>query len=109
MTFKNLFIDLSTRFMYSLTKFGQKGKITNSGEPAMPIYEYVCNVCGTEFDALRSMKDADTAIDCKKCQSNKTHRKLSKFFANSGGRQLAGSGHNCGGCGGGGNCSHCNN
>jgi putative FmdB family regulatory protein len=76
----------------------------------MPIYEYLCKECGTEFDALRSMKDADTVIVCKKCQSDKTQRKLSKCFANSGGHTLAGSGHSCsGGCGGGGNCSHCNN
>jgi putative FmdB family regulatory protein len=74
----------------------------------MPIYEYVCKECGAEFDAMRSMKDADIEIKCKKCQSIKTQRKLSRFFASSGGRQIAGSNHSCGGCGGG-NCSHCNN
>ena len=76
----------------------------------MPIYEYICKECGNEFDAIRSMKEADTSIECKKCQSEKTQRKLSRFFAKSGGRQLTGSSHNCNGtCGGGGNCSNCNN
>ena len=74
----------------------------------MPIYEYVCNNCGTQFDALRSMNDADAVIECKKCLSSTTKRKLSVCFARSNDRQISGNSHKCSGCGGG-TCSHCNN
>jgi putative FmdB family regulatory protein len=79
----------------------------------MPIYEYVCNQCGTQFDALRSFKEADSTIECTRCHSHQTQRKLSTFFAHSGGKSIAGSdSHSCGGgcghCSGGscGSCSH---
>jgi putative FmdB family regulatory protein len=74
----------------------------------MPIYEYVCKECGNEFDAMRAMKDADTAITCNNCNSDQTKRKLSLFIARSNGKQVAGNSHSCGGCGGG-NCSTCQN
>jgi putative FmdB family regulatory protein len=75
----------------------------------MPIYEYKCLDCGLRFDALRSMKDADSVIACKACQSEQTTRKVSVFYANSGGRVVAGGGCGGGGCGGctGGSCSSC--
>ena len=73
----------------------------------MPLYEYICQECGTHFDALRQIKEADQAIACKHCQSPKTIRKLSVFFAQSGGKVIAGAGENCGSCAGG-NCAHCN-
>jgi putative FmdB family regulatory protein len=73
----------------------------------MPIYEYVCLDCGTRFDALRPMRDADAPIACKECKSECTTRQLSVFFAQSGGRAVAGSnGGGCAGCSGG-SCSHC--
>ena len=74
----------------------------------MPLYEYVCQECGTRFDALRAIKDADQPIPCKLCQSTHTTRKLSVFFAQSGGKVVAGTsgGDSCGSCAGG-NCSHC--
>ncbi len=73
----------------------------------MPIYEYVCETCGCEFDALRSFKDSDKPIACKNCASEQTHRKLSVFFASSEGRAVtATAGSGCGGCSGG-NCGSC--
>ncbi len=73
----------------------------------MPLYEYVCQECGSHFDALRSMREADTPIPCQKCQSMKTTRQLSVFFANSGSRAVAGTnGGGCGNCGGG-SCASC--
>ena len=73
----------------------------------MPLYEYVCKDCGGHFDALRSMKDADQPISCKKCHSTQTSRALSVFFAQSDGRSVSGtSGGSCGGCSGG-SCSSC--
>ena len=74
----------------------------------MPLYEYICQDCGARFDALRAIKDADQPIACKRCQSLKTNRQLSVFFAQSGGKVVAGTGgdSSCGSCAGG-NCSHC--
>jgi len=73
----------------------------------MPIYEYACLDCGTRFDALRSMKDADTPIACNQCKSEHTSRLLSVFFAQSGGKAVAGV--NNGGCAScaGGSCATC--
>ncbi|MCE1255221.1 MAG: zinc ribbon domain-containing protein [Anaerolineae bacterium] len=77
----------------------------------MPIYEYECEQCGHHFDALRSFKEADAVIECKQCHGLQTHRKLSTFYAHSGGRSVAGTdSHSCsGGCGNcsGGSCGHC--
>ena len=74
----------------------------------MPIYEYICQDCGARFDVLRSMREADAPIHCKKCESDHTSRALSVFFAQSGERQVAGSsgGGGCAGCAGG-SCASC--
>lgn len=74
----------------------------------MPIYEYICKACGRRFEMLRSIKDADSPIACKSCQSSQTQRALSVFYAQSGSQIIAGS--NTGGCSGctGGSCSSCN-
>ena len=56
----------------------------------MPIYEYVCKDCGTRFEMLRSIKDADTLIPCKSCHSDQTQRALSVFYAQSGSQIIAG-------------------
>lgn len=45
----------------------------------MPLYEYYCAECRTKFDALRPMDKADTAIQCKSCESMRTSRVLSLF------------------------------
>jgi putative FmdB family regulatory protein len=75
----------------------------------MPIYEYVCNDCGKRFEILRSIKEADSPIICNICWSNKTHRAVSVFYAQSGSRTIAGSGNSgCSGCSTG-SCSSCNN
>jgi putative FmdB family regulatory protein len=74
----------------------------------MPIYEYICKECGQEFDALRSMKDADNPIECKNCHSIQTMRVISAFFAASNGKSLTPAASGCGGCGGGKTCSSCN-
>lgn len=74
----------------------------------MPIYEYICLDCGERFETLRSMKDADTAIACQKCAGERTTRQISVFYAQSGGRVVAGTAtaSGCGGCAGG-SCSTC--
>jgi putative FmdB family regulatory protein len=72
----------------------------------MPIYEYVCQDCQQRFEALRSMADSDKAIPCEYCGSDQTQRAISVFFAQSGGRGIAGSNGECSSCTGG-TCSTC--
>lgn len=72
----------------------------------MPIYEYVCLECGERFEQVRLMKEADLPIACQKCESPRTSRMLSLFFASSGGRVVAGSSSGCAGCAGG-SCATC--
>src|SRR5258707_8368003 len=68
----------------------------------MPVYEYYCSHCHTKFEALRTMRQADDPIACESCESERTARVLSVFFAASGGQPLSGmaAGGGCG-CGGG--------
>ena len=73
----------------------------------MPIYEYVCKECEVVFEVLRSMNQADEPIDCASCGGKHTKRKLSVFFAESGGKAVSGmSEPACGSCAGG-NCASC--
>lgn len=64
----------------------------------MPLYEYRCVDCQEQFEALRPMKDADESIGCPACDGLKTKRTLAVFYAQSGGRVLAGSQPNCTAC-----------
>ncbi|MBI3782530.1 MAG: zinc ribbon domain-containing protein [Deltaproteobacteria bacterium] len=66
----------------------------------MPIYEYRCEKCGTEFEELTSTADSNS-ICCKHCDSRRVTRVLSAFA-------VGGSDHNamaaaepgpCGACG----------
>lgn len=42
----------------------------------MPIYEYVCTACGSEFEAIQKFSDAPlTACECG--ESGHVHRKMS--------------------------------
>lgn len=45
----------------------------------MPIYEYVCNDCGTRYEQLVMTKS--TKIACPKCSSGKHTLQLSVFNA----------------------------
>jgi putative FmdB family regulatory protein len=73
----------------------------------MPIYEYICQDCKHEFEAIRPMSQSDEAMACNKCGGENIKRKISVFFAESGGRAVSGmSEPACDSCGGG-NCSHC--
>jgi putative FmdB family regulatory protein len=76
----------------------------------MPVYEYVCQECGYNFDKMRPMSQADAPIVCTSCNSQSTKRKLSRFFASSEGRAIATPASSCG-CGNcsGGSCGSCHN
>lgn len=73
----------------------------------MPIYEYICNECGERFEILRSIREADSPVSCKRCDSIKTARAVSVFYAQSGSRIIAGGKYGgCAGCSSG-VCSSC--
>jgi putative FmdB family regulatory protein len=78
----------------------------------MPVYEYFCANCNTKFDALRPMSQADEKIKCTECESTRTARVLSVFFAAAGSRSDGGyaeaGGGGCG-CGGACSCGHSHN
>lgn len=73
----------------------------------MPIYEYICQTCKEEFEAIRSISQKDAAIACETCGSGDVKRKLALFHAHSGGSAIPGTsgGCNCDSCSG--NCSSC--
>jgi putative FmdB family regulatory protein len=69
----------------------------------MPIYEYQCAECGTRFEKLRPMSQANASAPCAHCGSSDTSRAISLFSAVSRGnggesRAIAGSGKGCGSC-----------
>ena len=74
----------------------------------MPVYEYVCLDCKTQFDALRPMAQADKPIACESCGGDHSARTLSVFFAVSEGRTVAGAADGCAHCAGG-HCAGCAN
>jgi len=64
----------------------------------MPIYEYRCQACGTEFEELLRAADADGVV-CRRCESSRVTRLLSAF-AVSGSESLAeAEPGGCGACG----------
>jgi putative FmdB family regulatory protein len=73
----------------------------------VPVYEYVCLDCRERFDALRPIAQADIPIACRGCGSENSSRTLSVFYAQSGGRAVAGTHGGC--CCGGGHCASCAN
>ncbi len=44
----------------------------------MPIYEYYCAECGSEFDLMRSVSQADDPAPCQGC-GNPARRQLTTF------------------------------
>jgi putative FmdB family regulatory protein len=72
----------------------------------MPIYEYVCLDCGERFETIRLIKDADLKLNCVNCDSEHTSRMISLFYAQSGGKVIAGGNATCGSCSGG-SCAGC--
>jgi len=70
----------------------------------MPIYEYSCPQCGSEFEKL---VDSRTVVACPSCESAQVTRRLSVFRPAVGSRFAsipAGGSAGGGGCCGGGGC-----
>jgi putative FmdB family regulatory protein len=63
----------------------------------MPMYEYRCTTCGTVFEQLRRLSEADKDVACPACESSSAERLISGF-ATSGSASASGGG----GCGSGG-------
>jgi len=68
----------------------------------MPIYEYYCPDCNTEFEKLVRISEANVTPECPECGERHTQKKLSAF-AMSGGSSSGGA--SAGSCGGGGRFS----
>jgi putative FmdB family regulatory protein len=70
----------------------------------MPLYEYHCANCGTEFEKLMRFSDPNiNSPECPGCQSHNTQKRLSTIAAyNNGGRSSSGysSSSSCGSSGG---------
>jgi len=76
----------------------------------MPIYEYKCSDCGSEFELLRSLSQSDQEAECPSCHKP-ARRKLSTFacFSTTEGgvpTRVAGTGSSCSSCSSG-SCSTC--
>lgn len=72
----------------------------------MPIYEYICLDCKKEYEILRSFNESDQPFECDECGGENVKRKLSVFYAQSGGSTISGVGGGCSSCAGG-DCGTC--
>ncbi len=76
----------------------------DNGQPTMPIYEYQCQACHHQLEALQKMSD-DPLVDCPECGAAALRKKVSAAafrlkgggwyetdFKSSGQKNLAGDG-----------------
>ncbi|NLH09451.1 MAG: zinc ribbon domain-containing protein [Chloroflexi bacterium] len=67
----------------------------------MPLYEYTCQGCGTQFSARRSFADCELPAKCPKC-GDEGRRALSRVVAfstdSSGQRRAVAGSFSCSGC-----------
>jgi putative FmdB family regulatory protein len=61
----------------------------------MPIFEYRCRKCGSEFEEIESYADRDRPHECPCCGAKNSERKLSVFVCGGSG----GSSRSCGSSG----------
>jgi putative FmdB family regulatory protein len=68
----------------------------------MPLYEYQCSDCGSEFEKMVRFSEADQAQACPTCRGQNTRKKISAFAALGGTAGSSGSsgGGSCGSGGG---------
>jgi putative FmdB family regulatory protein len=62
----------------------------------MPIYEYMCEKCGSVFEELESVTNRDKLHECPGCGAKKGRRIVSTFSAGSSGGGPTFSGGSCG-------------
>jgi putative FmdB family regulatory protein len=51
----------------------------------MPIYEYLCEDCGTKFEKLMRSTAAPSGVECPSCGESHVERQLSTFSAHANG------------------------
>lgn len=51
----------------------------------MPIYEYVCEACGQEFEKMVRFSESDLSPICPTCGSQETHKEISRVSSAFGG------------------------
>ncbi len=61
----------------------------------MPIYTYICNECGEQFDLLVGVTAQQEELKCKKCNSRNVRKTLSAFSVSGGSAKLTGSDSSC--------------
>jgi putative FmdB family regulatory protein len=52
-------------------------------EENMPIYEYVCPKCKTEFEVMRPFSEADKSAKCPQCNSE-AQKQIANFASKTG-------------------------
>ncbi|MEJ2581882.1 MAG: zinc ribbon domain-containing protein [Acidobacteriota bacterium] len=55
----------------------------------MPIYEYRCTECGSQFSRLQKIGAGSGGVKCPKCESENVERQLSSFASTSGSPDVA--------------------
>ena len=85
---------------------GARQPITGRDKCTMPIYEYVCESCGCEFEELSRSVSGDDVNACPACRSKALTRKVSLFAASRGESESGhrASGDMCGRCDADGSC-----
>lgn len=49
----------------------------------MPLYEYICQECGQEFEKMVRFSEANNMPPCPVCQSTDTNKRISVFASRS--------------------------
>ena len=57
----------------------------------MPIYEYVCNACGSKLEIFRHFYDSDDELTCPICEQPKTLERQFSTFSSTGAGSSCGS------------------
>lgn len=64
----------------------------------MPMYEFTCKTCGTEFEELCTSVEAEAGkVECPECGAKKAVKRLSTFASTGGG--AGGGDRGCGSAG----------
>ncbi len=51
----------------------------------MPMFEYRCGDCGTDFEELVLSRSAESSVTCPNCGSGEVQKKISSFSGKMGG------------------------